>query len=342
MKYVEEKKYLGEIVTSNMKNEKNIQDKTNKAFGNIRKIEDTLNERPFGIHTYKAAMLLRGGVLLGSLLNNIEAMVNVTKSDLEKLEKPDLVLQEKLLPSTGNASKCFRYLELGITPVKYVIIQKRLQFLKHILDESINSMLSQVYYEQKRESKKGDFVNMVAKDLLDVGIDMNVDEIKNMSKGKWKNLCKERTKNLAFIELIKEHETKEKTKYIKFACLEMSEYLKENKKTHLLKIIFLLRSGTLDIKKWNSWKYDDNLCVMCDIKEENITHFLECYKYGKEKIEIKDICTQNTETLFSITERVEDRMIQRKEKIESGLDSPSPGSKAPTVVVEHYWNKIDR
>ena len=56
----------------------------------------------------------------------------------------------------------------------------------------------------------------------------------------------------------------------------MSEYLKENTKTSLSKIIFLVRSGTLDIKKWNSWKYDDNLCVMCDIKEENITQFLEC------------------------------------------------------------------
>ena len=122
----------------------------------------------------------------------------------------------------------------------------------------------------------------------------------------------------------------------------MSEYLKENKKTHLSKIIFLLRSGTLDIKKWNSWKYDDNLCVMCDIKEENITHFLECLKYGKEKIEIKDIYTQNTENQFSIAERVKERMLQRKEKLEAGLDSPAPGSKAPTVVVEHYWNKIDR
>ena len=86
------------------------------------------------------------------------------------------------------------------------------------------------------------------------------------------------------MELIKDNNTKEKTKNIEFASLEMSEYLKENKKTHLSKIIFSLRSGTLDINKWNSWKYNDNLCVMCDIKEENITHFLECSKYGKEKI----------------------------------------------------------
>ena len=50
-----------------------------------------------------------------------------------------------------------------------------------------------------------------------------------------------KSKNQAFMELIKEKDTKEKTRNIKFACLEMSEYLKENKKTHLSKIIFSLR-----------------------------------------------------------------------------------------------------
>ena len=72
-------------VTSKIKRIYKIKQK--KALGNIRKIDDTLNERPIGIHTYKAAILLRGGVIVGPLLNNIEAMVNVTKSDFKKLEK---------------------------------------------------------------------------------------------------------------------------------------------------------------------------------------------------------------------------------------------------------------
>ena len=66
------------------------------------------------------------------------------------------------------------------------------------------------------------------------------------------------------------------------------------------------------------------------------------FNYGKKKIVIKDIYTQNTENQFSIAERVEERMIERKRKTEAGLGSPSPGSKAPTVVVENYRNKIDR
>ena len=72
--------FLGEIISKDLKNEINIKDKTNKAYGNIKKIEDTIRERPFGKHRYKAAMLMRNSMLVGSLLNNSETMVNITKT----------------------------------------------------------------------------------------------------------------------------------------------------------------------------------------------------------------------------------------------------------------------
>ena len=126
MKNVFEKKYLGDIISSDLKNKKNITDKTNKGVGNVNKILTSLNERPYGRHTYKAAKLMREGMLLGSMLTNWESWINITESDLKDLEKPDTVLQRKLLSSSGNPSKAFMYLELGITPVKYVIMYKSL------------------------------------------------------------------------------------------------------------------------------------------------------------------------------------------------------------------------
>ena len=73
-----------------------------------------------------------------------------------------------------------------------------------------------------------------------------------------------------------------------------------------------------------------------------MSHVTCCTKYGSENIEIREIYTQNTENQFSIAEKVGERMSKRSKKLEAGLDSPSPGSTAPTIVVEHYWNKIDR
>ena len=59
MKEVVEKKYLGAIISCDGKNKKNIKDRTNKATGNVNKIINTLNERPFGRHVFKALMLIK-------------------------------------------------------------------------------------------------------------------------------------------------------------------------------------------------------------------------------------------------------------------------------------------
>ena len=50
----------------------------------IRKIEDTLNDGPFGRHKFKAAMLMRKSIFVGSLLNKAETMIKMTKTELDK------------------------------------------------------------------------------------------------------------------------------------------------------------------------------------------------------------------------------------------------------------------
>ena len=34
------------------------------------------------------------------------------------------------------------------------------------------------------------------------------------------------------------------------------------------------RSGTLDIKEWTPWKYNDNMCVQCERAVQTRTHFV--------------------------------------------------------------------
>ena len=190
MKNVFEKKYLGDIISSDLKNKKNITDKTNKGVGNVNKILTSLNERPYGRHTYKAAKLLREGMLLGSMLTNCESWINITESDLKDLEKPDTMLQRKLLSSSGNPSKAFMYLELGITPVKYVIMGRRVNFLHYILNEHIESMVGHVFRALKEDSRKGDFWWLVQKDLKELNIYMDEIQIRNHTKWQWKQIVK--------------------------------------------------------------------------------------------------------------------------------------------------------
>ena len=107
------------------KNQQNIKARTNRAQGNINKIVTSLSERPYGRHTFKAAKLMRETILLGGLLTNSESWINITKKNIEDLEKPDILLQRKILSNSGNPSKCFIQLELGIIPIKFVLMKKK-------------------------------------------------------------------------------------------------------------------------------------------------------------------------------------------------------------------------
>ena len=141
-----EKKYLGDVIAKNGKNTSNIKERTNRGHGTINKIVTTLNERSYGRHQFKAAMLMRGSMLVGGMLNNAECWINITQKDLENLETPE----KKILSTKGSPSKCFIQLELGIIPIRFILKQKRLNFLHYILNEDKNSMISQVFFEMKK------------------------------------------------------------------------------------------------------------------------------------------------------------------------------------------------
>ena len=196
MKEVSHKKYLGDIIQNDMKNDKNIKDKTDKAVGNVNKILSALNERPYGRHSYKAAVLMRQGILLGGLLTNAETWINITEKDIDNLSMPDTILQREILSSSGNPSKVFMFLELGIIPVKYVIMGKRLNFLNTLLRENTSLMLSQVYTVLKSDSRNGDFFALVQKDKTALNIQLIDEEVKTFSKHAWKKYKKSKLKKL--------------------------------------------------------------------------------------------------------------------------------------------------
>ena len=78
------------------------------------------------------------------------------------------------------------YLELGVIPAKFVMMEKRFNFLKYILKQSKASMIRQVYETLKLESIKGDFIDLIQRDMIDLKIDMTEEDILNIPKMQWK------------------------------------------------------------------------------------------------------------------------------------------------------------
>ena len=83
------------------------------------------------------------------------------------------------------------YLELGILPVKYVVMKKRLNFLKYILNENMSSMIRQVYETLKTDSRKGDFVHLIKQDMEELEIVVTDEEIQSVKKVQWKKFVNE-------------------------------------------------------------------------------------------------------------------------------------------------------
>ena len=319
MKDVTEKKYLGNIISNDLKNKKNIQDRTNKAAGNIEKIISGLQERPYGRNKFRAAKVMRQAMLIGPMLNNSETWINVTKDDVDDLTKPETTFNRKLLATSGNPSKVFMTLETGFLPVKYVMMANRLKFLNYTLNESMETTVREVYETQKCDSKRGDFVDLVQKDIKEIELDLNEEEIKAMNKMEWKTFIDEKIKVAALKNLNLENSKLDKTKHIDFKELKMSEYLIKNKESSLTQIIFSIRSGTLDIKSWNPWKYDDILCVGCGKEEENMTHFMSCMTYGEDSqcTHWQDIWIDNCDIQYDIAFRARRRLELRDRIIEA-------------------------
>ena len=169
-------------------------------------------------------------------------------------------------------------------------------------------------------------MNLLKKDQLNLHINYTEEDIKTFSKWQWKQLVKRNVKMAAFEYLLKENSTKEKTKSIKFDTFSMSPYLFENRSTSLSKIIFSVRSGTLDIKEWNIWNYTDNIYVLCDIYVENIDHFMTCEAYEEETrvTNWKLILENDSEMQYKIAAKIENRLKMRENKMyEDGLASDS-------------------
>ena len=155
-------------------------------------------------------------------------------------------------------------------------MSKCMKYLRHILSGSMDTMLRNVYKTLNLDSRNDDSVNLVQKNFVELDMNLMDKEIQTYSEYQWKKLVNYKIKKNAFSDLVEENQTKEKTKDIIF---ETSPYLKLNVKTALTRILFSIRSRTLETKAWNLCKYDNNMCDMCEVSEENIYHFVSCESY---------------------------------------------------------------
>ena len=136
-----EEKYLGDIISTDGRNIKNIKARVAKGKGIVSRIMTILEGIPMGEFNFEIAMILRNSLFVSSMLCNSEAWYAVSKAELDLLETIDVQFLRQILRSPKTTPKEMLFLELGCIPLRELIRKRRILFLQYIVKESPQSMM---------------------------------------------------------------------------------------------------------------------------------------------------------------------------------------------------------
>ena len=171
MSNVTEDTYLGDVLSSDGRNTKNINNRIGKGLGKISEIMNMLEKISLGHQYFKIALLLRESLFLNSILTNAEIWYGVTKNEMKQLEDLDLSLLRNFLNTPCTVPAEAVYLELGCQNIETIIKGRRLNYLHYLLNQEKSSMLFKVFITQwKYPAAKNEWTEQVKIDLMDFWI----------------------------------------------------------------------------------------------------------------------------------------------------------------------------
>ena len=276
-------KYLGQIISSDSTNTKNIDQMYNRGIGIKNKILTILNTFTAGKYHFEVAIILRNAYLISSILYGSEVWYGITEAEILKLEKVDNLLLRQLFECSSNVPTELLFLELGILRLRDIVTMRRVMYLHHILKQPSNSLIFRFFISQLKNPKKGDWVSQVLSDMVIINLNMEIEDVAKMSKNAFKTLLKQKVNMYAFNQLIEiKNERKSvnaKGKMINYDSFKMQNYLLPSDRISILeqKWVFKCRTDDIDIKGNNRWKYEDISCVSCQLHPETQKHLIECH-----------------------------------------------------------------
>ena len=226
METVQGDTYLGDVVSGDGKNTKNVQKRISKGLGIISSIMNLLDKICFGIFYFEMAILLRESMFLNGILTNCEIWHNVQKKEIEDLEELDRSLLHKILKVPFTTPNESLYLELGIIPIGSVIKARRIMYLYYLLNLEKTEMLYKFFIIQWGNPTRGDWSELVKEDLTDFKVGTNLDNIRMQRNHSLKKLVKERAKDHVFETLITKKDDNSKMDNLKYTELKQQEYTK--------------------------------------------------------------------------------------------------------------------
>ena len=210
--------------------------------------------------------------------------------------------------------------------MKYVMMSRRLNFLKHIHMQAEHELLKRVFLAQKETPKRGDWWETVKDDLIKLNI--TEDDIKEKKKVEAKKYIKNQIYTLAFEDLKNRQSTHKKINCIKYEKFERQKYLESKEMTfkEACMLIALRSRSVKEIKtNFKTYNKDDLLCPLCLRNEDTQEHCLECPKLKNiaentnENIDYDQIYSDNVLAQKRVAARFMLLLEERDRLLQAGL-----------------------
>ena len=339
VKEVQSEKYLGDILSSDGKNHKNMMARKNRGTGIITQIMTKLNDIFFGNYYFQVAFIWRNTYLISSLLTNSEAWYSLNQSDVEILESVDENYLRRIFEAPISTPIEMLYLELGVIPIRFIIQERRLNFLWYILHEDEESLINMVLKSQMKNPVNGDWSKSCLKSLEDLEIDLSIEEIERMKEDNFRSMVRKKTEDSALKYLNKMKGKHSKVMDISHTSLDMQPYLEASETTiQERKFLFSLRSRMVDVKTNYREKYKDTICPCCKAEEDNQEHLLSCSKLDvsgtlvDSTVNYDDLFQSNIQRQVNTMRVIRSRYKQRKKM----KNSPLKGAQ----VIQDLWSTV--
>ena len=297
MQDVSEFTYLGDLVSADGRNNKNIKDRSNKGIGLISKIFNILHSVSFGTHSIDIALVLRNSILLNGILTNSETWHNVSKTDIEEIERVDKLFFLKLFEVPSSTPAVSFYLETGSVPISVVIKVRRLMYFHSILRHTKNDLVKRVFKIQWNSPLQGDWVHLVKTDLFDFDLPCDLIWVSSITKGAFKRIVKKKAETFTLRTLLCKKERYSKLSDLTYYELSMQKYLmNEDISFNEKKIIFKFRSKMADFGNNFKGGRKFTVCPLCKLHYDDQSLCLQCPKIREElgsNEEISDLFRSN-------------------------------------------------
>ena len=325
----ESEKYLGDIISCDGRNWKNILSRRSKGVGIVDQIFKILEGTIFGPYIFEVGLILRQSMFLNSVLVNSESWYGVKDSEMEQLEQVDEMLIRKLLEIGQGCPKEMLFLETGSWPLRFIVMSRRLMFLHYILNEDKESLVYKFLQAQIQNPVKNDWILTVQENFEELSIYLDLDEISSLSTGCFKSFVykKIEVRVLNYLNGIKS--THSKVMHIQYESLKLQNYFhpRNQKNVQLSKFIVHARARMLKVRH-NFKKQYEKKSKKCPLEcgsEDTQEHLLFCSKIvdcpvpAIDAPNYQDLFSQDCGKIITIAAILQRRYKLREDKIKEGM-----------------------